>query len=557
MSHPAHRFCLTRRGLLRGTAGAAALSSLGFLSGCSSDQPAPAGSAGASMALPERLASRDEVVIAMDPSTVRAPFDPVLGFGETGVLLFNSALMAANDQNEIVNDLAVDHSISPDALTWSFTIREDAVFSDGSRLTAEDVAFTYNKAKEAAKVSLPGFKEAVATGAASVELRLERPSSTLPYTAAVLGIVPQAGYSDSYGDRPIGSGPWKLADYIQGQQMILERNDSYHGEKARFAKATLLLMESDAALAAAQAGQVDLACVYPALSGQQVTGFTLTSLPTFGYRVISLPCQAPGAYEVQGQAVGNAVTCDPVVRRAMATAVNRQQIIDDCLLGYGEVAFDMFDAFPWGIKQDTSGLSDGDVAGAKKMLDAAGWRPGTDQILMKDGLRASFTVFYPPNDSGRQAIAEAFRTQMSAIGIEIKLEATDFNAMLNRNRQEAVVLGGGRLTPYHEYTCLSATKAKAKGWLNIACYANPTVEANLDEALAATDQQSAHQAWHKALWDGRTGGSILGDAPYLTIGYIRHNYFVRDGLDIGTQRVHPHDHFLQVIYNLNKWDVRD
>ena len=54
------------------------------------------------------------------------------------------------------------------------------------------------------------------------------------------------------------------------------------------AKATLLLMESDAALAAAQAGQVDLACVYPALSGQQVTGFTLTSLPTFGYRVISL-----------------------------------------------------------------------------------------------------------------------------------------------------------------------------------------------------------------------------------------------------------------------------
>ena len=556
MSHPAHRFCLTRRGLLRGTAGAAALSSLGFLSGCSSDQPAPAGSAGASMALPERLASRDEVVIAMDPSTVRAPFDPVLGFGETGVLLFNSALMTANDQNEIVNDLAVDHSISPDALTWSFTIREDAVFSDGSRLTAEDVAFTYNKAKEAAKVSLPGFKEAVATGAASVELRLERPSSTLPYTAAVLGIVPQAGYSDSYGDRPIGSGPWKLADYIQGQQMILERNDSYHGEKARFAKATLLLMESDAALAAAQAGQVDLACVYPALSGQQVTGFTLTSLPTFGYRVISLHCQAPGAYEVQGQAVGNAVTCDPVVRRAMATAVNRQQIIDDCLLGYGEVAFDMFDAFPWGIKQDTADLKDGDVDSATRILDQAGWRPGAGGIRAKGDLRASFVLYYPPSDSARQAIAEGFKAQMQPLGIDVQLEGLDFTGIQENNRVNAVVLGGGNLTPYNVYRQLASAGTREKNWINIACYTNQAVDENLALALAATDTETAHKHWHDALWDGRTGGSILGDSPYLMCCYIKNNYFVRDGVDIGAQQVHPHNHFLHIIQNLHTWDVR-
>lgn len=545
-------FSCNRRVLLKGAAGVAVASSLGLFSGCGSGNT---GGNGQASPLPDRLKNKDEVIIAMDPSTVEAPFDPVQGFGETGVLLFHSTLVVADDKNEIVKDLATDYSVSSDSLVWNFTIREDVTFSDGSPLTAEDVAFTYNKAKELAKVSLPGFEEAVATSTKTVELRLSKPSSTLIYTAAVLGIVPKAGYGDGYGDKPIGSGPWKMVDYIQGQQLILERNDNYHGEKAKFAKATLLLMEADAALAAAQSGQVDLACVYPALSSQTISGFSLTSLATFGYRVISLPCQVPGAYEVEGQSVGNTFTSDPVVRRAMATAVNRQQIIDQCLLGYGEVAFDIFDAFPWGIKNETASLKDGDVDAATKMLDDAGWKPGPDGMRAKGDQKATFTLFYPPNDSGRQAIAEAFKTQMQAVGIDVALEGIDFTAMQDRNRQEAVVLGGGRLTPYHEYNMLSGTKAKAKGWSNIACYSNPAVEAYMDTALASADQDSANDAWHKALWDGSTGGSILGESPYLMVGYIRHNYFVRDGLSIGEQRVHPHDHFLQVIYNLNRWDV--
>ena len=281
--------------------------------------------------------------------------------------------------------LATGYETSPDGLVWTFKIRTDIKFTDGTALTAEDVAFTYNQAKEAAKVSLPGFDTAVATGTDTVEIRLTTPSSTLLYTAATLGIVPRSTYSDGFGDNPVGSGPWRFGHYTQGQQLILERNDDYHGAKAKFAKATLLLMESDAALAAAQSGQVDLACVYPALSSQQIPGFSLTSLPTFDPRVISLPCVTPGAYEVEGQSVGNAVTSDPVIRKAMATALNREQIVKDCLLGYGEVAFDIFDAFPWGIKQEAASLKDGDVAGAEAMLDQAGWAKGEGGI--RDDLR--------------------------------------------------------------------------------------------------------------------------------------------------------------------------
>ncbi len=537
----------TRRRLIG--AGAAA-SALALAPACTANRPAAAPS------LPDRLRQRHEVVIAMDPSTLKPPFDPVLGFAETGVALIHSTLTTANERNEIVNDLATGYQVSPDGLTWTFTIRPDATFSDGSTLTASDVAFTYNKAKESAKVSLPGFSTAVARDATTVELRMEKPSSTLLYTTAVLGIVPQGGYHDGYGTRPVGSGPWKLVDYLQGQQLILERNDSYYGPKPVFAKATLLLMESDAALAAAQSGKVDLACVYPALSRQQVPGFSLTSLPTFGYRCISLPCQAPGAWQVDGQQVGNAFTSDPVVRRAMALGVNRQQVIEQCLLGYGEVAYDICDAFDWGIKEKTAQLKDGDVEQARQLLEQGGWLVGQGGVRAKGGTPARFTVLYPPNDSGRQAIAEAFKAQMLPLGIDVQLTGTDFTSMVSRNRKDAVVLGGGRLSPYHEFTMLSQTTARTKGWLNIACHTDPVVEAHLEQALAAPDQKTAQEEWRRALWDGKTGGSLLGSAPYLTMAYIRHNYFVRDGLDIGAQHTHPHDHFLHVIHNLNRWTVR-
>ncbi len=555
MNDMSRQTAISRRNLIKGTAGVAVMSALGLAPGCSPSGPATT-TPNEPRTLPERLSQHREIIIALDASTVSAPFDPIQGWGGTGVNLFNSALLATDENNEIVPDLATGYTIGEDKLTWVFTMRDDARFTSGAQVTAADVAFTYNQAKKTGKVSMPNFNEAVATGERTVELRLSAPSSVLLYTTAVLGIVPQAGYSDSYGDRPIGSGPWKLVDYIQGQQLIIERNDDYHGEKARFARATILMMDTDACLAAAKAGNVDVACTYPNMSRQQVDGFTLTSLPTFDYRVISLPCQRPGAWEVEGKPVGNAVTSDRELRRAMALGLNRKQLVDDCLLGYGEVAFDMFDAFPWGIKQDTADLKDGDVDSATRILDQAGWRSGAGGIRAKGDLRASFVLYYPPSDSARQAIAEGFKAQMQPLGIDVQLEGLDFTGIQENNRVNAVVLGGGNLTPYNVYRQLASAGTREKNWINIACYTNQAVDENLALALAATDTETAHKHWHDALWDGRTGGSILGDSPYLMCCYIKNNYFVRDGVDIGAQQVHPHNHFLHIIQNLHTWDVR-
>lgn len=546
-----HTHTLSRRRLL----GSAGLVSAGLLAGCG--RAGSAGSSpGASAALPERLGKRHELVVALDGSLMEAPFDPVEGWGDRGVSPFHSTLLVANERNEIVNDLATDYRISNDRLTWTFTIRDDATFSNGTKVTAHDVAFTYNKGKEAGKLTLPNFAEAVATSDRTVELRLSAPSSVMLYTATQVGIVAKEGYGPQVATQPVGSGPWKLASYTQGQQVVLERNESYYGPKATFARATILAMTVDAGLAAAQAGKVDVTCVYPNLSQHRVPGSSLVSLPTFDYRVISMPCQQPGAWEVDGSPVGNAVTSDRDLRRAMATALNRQQIVEQCLLGYGEASFDTFSAFPWGIKNDTASLTDGDVAKAAQMLDQAGWVMGADKVRAKGALRAELTLHYPPSDSGRQAIAEGFKAQMAEIGVRVNLDAKDFASMAKTHRANPVVLGGGELTPYTVYEQLSSSLVRKKGWSNIACYTSDRVDQHLKAALESSDVTTATQHWHDALWDGQTGGSILGDSPYLMCCYTRNNYLVRDGLSIGEQHVHPHDHFQQVIYNLHRWDVR-
>lgn len=106
-------------------------------------------------------------------------YDPTLGWGRYGAPLFQSTLLRRDEKLNLVNDLAESYTVSDDRLLWTVTIRRDAKFSDGSPLTAEDVAFTFNKAAESGGLTdVTVLDKAVAVDAATVELRLKKPQST-------------------------------------------------------------------------------------------------------------------------------------------------------------------------------------------------------------------------------------------------------------------------------------------------------------------------------------------------------------------------------------------
>lgn len=236
-------------------------------------------------------------------------FDPIYGWGAGEHVhepLIQSTLTVTTQSLEIDFDLATKMEVSSDGLLWQVELRQDACFSDGQALTAADVAFTYNRAKEESTLNdLTMLEEATATGEYTVEFRLNRPYSIWPYTMATLGIVPAASYGPEYGQQPIGSGRYILTQWDRGQQVILTANPNYYGEPVQMQRVVILFMEEDAALAAVRAGQADLAYTAATYSQQQIDGYQLLSCATVDNRGINLPAQPWDGSS------GNDFTADP------------------------------------------------------------------------------------------------------------------------------------------------------------------------------------------------------------------------------------------------------
>ena len=327
--------------------------------------------------------------------------------------LIQSTLLRTTADMEFENDLATDYQVSEDGLTWTFTIREDVKFSDGEPLTAADVAFTFDTALASAnsEADLSMLERVEALDDKTVVFHLTKPYNAFLYTLAVFGIVPEHCYeAGAYGENPIGSGRYLLKQWDRGQQVILEANPDYYGKAPNIKTVIILFMEEDAALAAAKAGEVDIAYTSATYSEEQVDGYELLACKSVDSRGISLPTKPSGnSVTVEGDMVyegGNDVTCDLAIRQAMSYGLDRQAMIDNVLNGYGQVAYSVSDNMPWSSEDMKTPY---DEQKAKQLLADGGWKDSDgDGILEKNGTAASFTVYYPSTDSVRQALTQSF-----------------------------------------------------------------------------------------------------------------------------------------------------
>ncbi|MBU2550293.1 MAG: ABC transporter substrate-binding protein [Proteobacteria bacterium] len=502
----------------------------------------------------ESRAGKAEIILAVGGERPEG-YDPTLGWGDHGNPLFQSTLLKRDENLEIVPDLAVEWTLSQDRLTWTIRIRDDVLFTDGSPLTAEDVAYTFNTAAASGGIlDLSYVDRAEALDKTTVSIRLKRPDITFFHYFVTLGIVPRRLHTADYRRNPVGSGPYKMVRWDEGQQMILEINDRYYGPRPAFKRLVFLFTEPDAGLAAARAGKVDVLLVPSSLARQNIAGMTLHAIPSVDNRGLMFPVVPDaGKRTPRGLAIGNDVTADLAIRRAVNHAIDRKALVEGVLEGFGSPAFGVVDGLPW--DNPDIRFQDGDLKKAAQILEAGGWVDSDgDGVREKNGLKAEFVVVYDAKDSLRQGLASAAADMVRPVGIKIVPRGEGWDRIRDELCHSHVILFGyGDHSPLEMYKLYHSSPGPEPMYWNPGFYSNPVVDRYLDQAKAAPSFDAAIPFWRKAQWDGQTGFTTFGDAAWAWMVNLKHTYFVNKCLDVSHPQIEPHGGGWQITANITQW----
>ncbi|MBE6946493.1 MAG: ABC transporter substrate-binding protein [Ruminococcaceae bacterium] len=497
--------------------------------------------------------SRDEDSVVIAISTEPTTLDPTQGWGHGNTPLIQSTLLRYNYDMSFSYDLATDYNLDDSGLVWTFSLRDDARFTDGEAVTASDVAFTFETAKSAqASVDLTFLEKVETPDDQTVVFTLNRPTSVFLNTVASVGIIPEHAYGEDYGTDPIGSGPWKFVQWNPQEQLLLTANEDYYGTVPAIKNVTIVFMDEDAAFAAVKSGQVDVALTAATLATTEIPGYEVQSISSIDNRGFTLPVLPDeGKLTESGYPIGNNVTCNVEIRQAIAYCIDRELVADVALNGFATPCYSENDGMPWNnpkVKVETN------VEYAKQLLADAGWADTDgDGIVERDGVKAEFTVLYPSGDSVRQAIAMAAAQQVKEIGISITVEGTSWDDLAKRMFSNGVMMGWGAANPYESYCLYHSAGALKDDFYNPQGLMDETIDGHLTAAMEARTTEEAYRNWQLAQWDGTTGTAMKGLCPWVWIVNIDHLYYVRDGLSIGQQQLHPHGASMPLLQNLNEW----
>jgi peptide/nickel transport system substrate-binding protein len=302
--------------------------------------------------------------------------------------------------------LAESWEIAPDGLSWVFHLRDGVTFHDGLPMTAEDVVFSFDRAMaegslNAQKQLFAGINEVTAIDDLTVEVGLDAPKGSLLYNLAWGdAVIVSPASAATNATKPVGTGPFRLENWVQGDRVELVRNDDYWGEAPALEKVTFkFISDPTAAFAAMMAGDIDAFPTYPA--PENLAQFAAD--PRFQVLVGSTEGETILAMNNAREPFD-----DIRVREAVAHAIDRDAIIAGAMFGYGTPIGSHF-APHHPAYEDLTARSAYDPERAKALLAAAG---------LADGFETTLTL--PPPSYARRG-GEIVASQLRAVGIEAEI----------------------------------------------------------------------------------------------------------------------------------------
>lgn len=352
-------------------------------------------------------------------------------------------------------DLATKWTTSSDGLTWTFTVRPGVKFSDGVPLTAKDVAYTYNrilhgKTEQASWISyLNGVTSITAPNATTVVMKLKKPSATLPLLP--MPIVPEHVWknvseskvktytAEPSGGKPVvGEGPFRLVQgTANGDTFKFEANPDYWGGRPHVDEVIFQFYKNDdSAIQAMIKGEVDFVEGITALEVKHLqgeAGITAHNGNSPGFEEIAFNTGSVDLKTDKPIGNPNPAMLDPKFRHALGYAVDTNQLVQKVYQGAGlpgtTIVPPSYKRYHW--EPPAGEKLTFDLAKAGQLLDAAGYKKGTDGLrTMPDGKPIGTLRLDARSDSPTSLNAmNYFKSWLSQLGIKAQVSAPSSNQL--------------------------------------------------------------------------------------------------------------------------------
>jgi peptide/nickel transport system substrate-binding protein len=465
---------------------------------------APAPAQGAAAPQPAEPVPGGRIVMATigEPSNLIPPLSTDSASHEVASWLYVSPLRYDKDiQLECM--AAERYEVAEDGKLLKFWLRPGIRWTDGVELTAEDVEFTYKLMIDPATPTAyaEDYKQVqslTVTGKYSFEVRYAEPfaRSLVTWAGAILPKHLLAGQNlmnTTYSREPVGAGPYKLVSWEPGRRLVLDVNPDYFEGRPYIDQIVYrIIPDTSTMFLELKAGNLDMMDLTPQQYLYQTSG-PAWDADWRKFKYLSF------AYTYLGYNLKSPFFADVRVRRAIAQAVNKEDIIKGALLGLGLPTVGPYKPGTW--MYDTA-IKDYvfDPALAKKLLAEAGWedRDGDGVIEDVGGRPFSFTILTNQGNEQRVKAATIIQSQLSAIGVKVAIRTVEWAAFIkefvDKGNFDALILGWSITQDPDVYDVWHSSKA-VPGGLNFVGYKNPEVDALLDRGRHSLDQGARKQIY--------------------------------------------------------------
>ncbi|MEK7337959.1 MAG: peptide-binding protein [candidate division NC10 bacterium] len=417
-----------------------------------------------------------------------------------GSLIYDGLVRADRDLS-LTGELAESWEISKDERTITFHLKRGVRWHDGAPFTARDVEFTYRYMRDPKTPTAyaEDFLQVASTEVVdpyTFRVRYEK-----PYAPALLSwalwVLPAHLLEEPWrrgvdlrttpqNRHPIGTGPFRFQEWKAQEKVVLLASPDYHRGRPYLDRVLLRIIPDSATIfLELKARNVDMAGLTPLQFRRQ------TDYPAFArfferYRYLS------NSYAYLGFNLKDPRFADRRVRRALAHAIDRREIIEGVLLGLAQEAVGPYKPGTWWYTDEVQTFPY-DPDRAKELLREAGWRDRDgDGILERDGKPFRFTIRTNQGNSVRIQTAEIIQRRLKAIGIDVNIHVVEWAAFINtfiRKRDfEAIILGWGLGLDPDQYEIWHSSKI-GPDQLNHISYGNPEVDRLLESGRRTFNQE--------------------------------------------------------------------